>query len=151
MNKKIVFITIIFLILNQCGYSSLYKNIEDQKYNFEIISLDGDIKMNSIIKTTMNRYSNDNSKNKLKIKIFTRFSKDDLSKDKAGDTTQFIIKSRIEFQIINKDNKRIFFEEETKIKNINNKFELKEYEDSIKNNFVTSKIDEFIVKISTLK
>ena len=151
MNKKIIFLTLIFIIFNQCGYSSLYKNIKNQKYNFEITSIDGDREMNSIIRTTMKRFSNDNSKNKIKINVFTEFSKNDLSKNKAGEATQFLIKSRIEFQIINKDNKRIFFEEETKIKNINNKFELKEYENNIKNNFVISKIEEFVMKLSTLK
>ena len=69
MNKKIIFLTLIFIIFNQCGYSSLYKNIKNQKYNFEITSIDGDREMNSIIRTTMKRFSNDNSKNKIKIEI----------------------------------------------------------------------------------
>ena len=151
MTKKILLITLMFFIFSQCGYSSLHKSMKDQKYKFELTSIDGDTEMSSIIKTRMNKFSNDNSKNKLEIKVFTKFDKSDLSKDKAGNTTQFVIRSSIEFEIINKKNKKIFFEEETRIKNISNKFELKEYENNIKNNFVTSKIEEFIAKLPTVK
>ena len=71
---------------------------------------------------------------------------------KKGEATNYLIKTKIEFNLINVDiNETFLFQEETKTSSINNKFEFKRYENKILSNFINSKIEQFILKLSSVK
>ena len=83
------------------------------------------------------------------MKIQTQYQKDILTKNKKGEATNFAIKTKIEFKIVNTIKDQIFsFEEEIKSTAIDNQYELKKYENSIQNNFIKSKLDELVLNLS---
>ena len=105
--------------------------------------------MNDIVNIQIKRFSNNNSKNKLDLKISTFYEKNILSKNKKGEATKFLTKKTINFQIVNSEEDRNYsFNNETIIDNISDKFELNNYENSIIENFITSKIEVLILKLS---
>ena len=149
MKKKIFPLLIIFLFLQNCGFSPIYSVQNKTNFKLNIIEINGDNKINDILKIQVKRFSNKTSENKLDLKIFTYYEKNILSKNKKGEATKFLIRKKISFEVINPEYKKNYsFSNETTINNINDKFELNNYENSIIENFISSKIEEFVLKIS---
>ena len=104
--------------------------------------------MNNLVNINIKKYSNKISTNSINLKIDTNYKKNIISKNKAGEATSYLIVTGITFQVIDLEKPNIFtFKDETKLSNINNKFELRNYENSIKNNFISSAIEKLILKI----
>tara|TARA_B100000676_G_C17613573_1_gene598066 strand:- start:148 stop:600 length:453 start_codon:yes stop_codon:yes gene_type:complete len=149
MKQKLLIIITIFFFLQNCGYTPIYSDNQDKKISINIIEIGGNDDMNNIVSRSLKRYSNNSSEKIYDLKISTDFKKIALSKNKKGEITNYLIISKISFEILNDENSRVYnFEDETKIENINNQFELKKYEKSIKTNFINLKIEELILRIS---
>ena len=149
MKKKFIYLLVFFLFFQNCGYSPIYSVQNKKNFKFNIIEVKGSNKMNDIANIQIKRFSNNNSENKLDLKIFTFYEKNILSKNKKGEATKFVINKTINFQIINSEKgKNYSFNNETIINNISDKFELNNYENSIIENFVSSSIEELILKHS---
>ena len=150
MNKKTLVIILLFLFLQHCGYSPIYTNVKNLDYKLNIISISGDKDINNLLRTHIQRYSNLTNKKSLNLNIKTDYVKNVLSKNKEGKITNYLIKSRIEFELIDSiDNKNFIFEDEIKAASIDNQFEFKKYENTIKNNFVNSAIEQLILNVSS--
>ena len=74
MRKKILII-ISFLILSQCGYSVVNYN-DLKQFNIESFNLEGENRLNRLIKKNIKYYSKDQSSNIFKINIKTLKKKD---------------------------------------------------------------------------
>ncbi len=149
MKKKYNLLIILILFLNHCGFTPIYDNQEKINFKFNIIDIKGDDEMNNFLNLQINKYSSKDTVKEIDLNIVTNFKKSILTKNKAGEATSYLLVAEIKFDVVNSTNKRKFvFKEETKTKNIENKFELKKYESVIKNNFVSSKIEELILRLS---
>lgn len=149
MKKKFIYLLVFFIFFQSCGYSPIYSIQNKKNFKFNIIEVKGSSKMNDIVNIQIKRFSNNNSKNKLDLKISTFYEKNILSKNKKGEATKFLTKKTINFQIVNSEEDRNYsFNNETIIDNISDKFELNNYENSIIENFITSKIEVLILKLS---
>ena len=149
MKKQIFIFIILFFFLQHCGYSPIYSNVDNIKFNFNVIEIQGDQNMNNIVSSQIQKYSNNSEAKTYDLKIRTQYQKDILTKNKKGEATNFIIKTKIQFKIVNTNKDQVFsFEEEIKSTAINNQYELKKYENSIQNNFIKSKLDELILNLS---
>ena len=149
MRKKFLLFFIFFFILQNCGYTPIYSEFKNQKFKFEIVSIDGNERMNNLTNVQIKNFSNQLSDNLLKLKIKTDYQKIILSKNKSGKATNFLLRKKIEFETLNLEkNQKLSFSEDTKTTNMDDKFEMKTYEDSIKTNFISSSIKNFILKIS---
>ena len=152
MKQKLLIIITIFFFLQNCGYTPIYSDNQDKKISINIIEIDGNDEMNNIVSRSLKKYSSNSSEIIYELKILTDFKKDALSKNKKGEITNYLIVSKISFEVLNNQNRKIYnFKDETKIANISDQFELKKYEKSIKTNFINSKIEEFILRISNLQ
>ena len=150
MNKKTVFIILLFFLLQNCGYTPIYKNVKNLDYKLNIVNISGNYDINNLLTTYIQRYSNQSDAKNLNLNIKTEYIKNVLSKNKEGKITNYLIKSRIEFELIDsKNNKNFIFEDEIKAASIDNKFDFMKYENSIKNNFVNSAMEQLILKISS--
>ena len=149
MKKKFTYLIVIFLFLQNCGYTPIYSVQNKKNFKFNIIEINGSNRINDIFDVQIKRFSNNNSTNERDLKISTYYEKNILSKNKKGEATKFLIIKKISFQVTNPEYKKTYsFNSETTINNINDKFELNNYENSIIENFVSSKIQEFILKLS---
>ena len=149
MKKKFILIFIVILSLSSCGYSPIYYNTDIKTFKFNILKLIGDEEMNNIINLEFKKISDENAKNTLDLNINTEYVRSILSKNKEGKATSYSLYNEITFEIINnKKNQTFLFNEEIKTENMNNEFELREYEKTLKNNFIKSKIKELILQLS---
>ena len=150
MNKKTVVIILLFFLLQSCGYTPIYKNIKNLDYNFRILNITGNNDINNLLTTYIQRYSNKSDNENINLNIKTEYVKNVLSKNKEGKITNYLIKSRIEFEIkSSKNDKNFIFEDEIRAVNSDNQFEFKKYENTIKSNFVNSAMEQLILKISS--
>jgi hypothetical protein len=149
--KNIILISLLFFIYS-CGYTSVYKNLQNQDFNLIITDLQGDRDMNNLIKNQINLYSNKDSINKFNIEIDTKYDKSVLTKDSAGLVTDYELSVNSTFTVyFDQKSKKLTFSETINIKNRTDTFEQDAYERNIKKNFASSFRDKLISEILTLK
>ena len=149
--KNIILITFLFFIYS-CGYTSVYKNSNNQDYKMEITEMIGDRELNNLIGNQINLYSNKNSLNIFNLIIKTKFEKLVLSKEKTGSVTNYELNANSEFIIsFGEKSKTITFTETININKKTDTFEQDLYEKNIKRNFASSIREKLISEIATLK
>ena len=146
-------ITLIFLLLflYNCGYTSVYKNQETQDFAINVTELKGNREMNNLIKNQINLYSNKNSIKIFNIEINTDYEKTVITKDSAGNITDYTLAATSTFTI-NLENltKTVQFTESINIKNLSDTFEQNNYEKNIKRNFASSLREKLISEILSI-
>ena len=153
--KKILIFYILFLFISGCGYTSLYKNndIKNILLNFDIIETTGDNDINKSIINSLKYYSDDKVTKLIRIKINSSYSKSSISKDKKGKTTAYAIVVTTNFNLIKKDEatKKIIITEKININNIDDVYELKNYELKIKKDISRSIVRQFVERMHLKK
>lgn len=149
--KHIKFYIVFFLILNACGYTPIYKGLNEVDFQIEIANSSGDRYINNRIKNDINRYKVNGKTNKTiyKINIDSKYEKTSISKNLAGDDTSYELKvtTVVDINSVN-FNDKIIFTEKFNMNNIGDDFEEKEYEETIKDNFAKSISNKLISRIS---
>ena len=151
MNKFFKHIFIFFFIVN-CGYQPIFSG---KKVNFGIENLnyDKNNKIDSAINQNLKNYKNLENKDKiLDLEISSKINKVTTSLDDRGDPKSFRLELEIN-TIFKKDNKLLnqksFFKSHD-YNNSTNKFNLKKYEDSIKESLISKITEEIIIHILSL-
>ena len=154
MKKNYLLLIVIFFFFQHCGYTPIFSGNNNKDYNFylNIINVEGDNDMNKIVVNKIKRLSKNSATTKFDLNINTFYKKNILTKNKEGKATSYSLIKNIEFEVINSDKpKKYIFQKETKTSTMLSEFELKRYENSIKNNFINQKIEELIYKLSGIK
>ena len=150
MIKKILIIFILPFLFQGCGYSTLYSNNNDKNINIEILGTKGDQEINNYILHNLKKYTGKKGET-YSININTNYSISEISKNLEGsvDNYQLVVLTQFEVESINV-NKTISIKEEIKINNLNNNFEKRNYEKSIKKNFSNSITNRLILQLNAL-
>ena len=148
---KNITLILLLLFLYNCGYTSVYKNQETQDFAINVAGLRGDREMNNLIKNEINLYSNKNSIKIFNIEINTDYEKTVITKDSAGNITDYTLAATSTFTI-NLENltKTVQFTESINIKNLSDTFEQNNYEKNIKRNFASSLREKLISEILSI-
>ena len=151
MIKKIYPILII-LIFTSCGYTPIYNSPNKSDYKINIIEKSGNKLINNLIISEIKGISNPQSNTIFNLKINTVFEKIIVSKDVKGTVSDYQLILRSNFVITKGDTKEtISFVEKQNIKNTSDIFEQKNYENTIKRNFVTSLVRKLNLELLTKK
>lgn len=149
--KKIIIITFL-LILNNCGYNPIYTNSSIEDIKIVISELKGDKEFSNKIYQELKPYLNSNSEKEYKLIINTSFTKIILTKDSTGEPSNFDMTAKVTIEVNNETlQNTLSFSENLKIKNNDNSFEQKEYEDMVKNDFAKSIKEKLITKLKILE
>ena len=151
MIKKI-YPLLIILILTSCGYTPIYNSSNKSDYKINIIQKSGNKLINNLIISEIKGISNPQSNTIFNLKINTVFEKIIVSKDVKGTVSDYQLILRSNFVITKGDtNETISFVEKQNIKNTSDIFEQKNYENTIKRNFVTSLVRKLNLELLTKK
>ena len=149
MIKKI-YPLLIVLILVGCGYSPIYNSSDKSDYKINIIEKSGDRLINNLIVSEIKSISNSQSNTIFNLKVNTVFEKIIISKNAKGTVSDYQLILKSNFVIIKGDNSEtISFVEKQNIKNTSDIFEQKNYENTIKRNFVISLIRKLNLELLT--
>mgnify|MGYP001295379717 FL=1 len=151
MHKNLIFI-VLLIFLSNCGYSTVYKNNSVSNINIIIVEMNGNREINNRINSRLKKYYSNETENIFRIKMNTILNKEIISKDATGKITNYELQAISSFQInYNKKNVSFTFKEKLNIKNIEDSFEQRKYENVVKNNFASSIQEKLILKLKTIK
>ena len=148
--KKIITILAFFLLFN-CGFEPMHsKKKMDRSYNFTInnITFSGENMINQYLKNNLKNYINIEKKPiKYNLIVNSSSTKKTTTKNKKGSPEAFSMEITVNVDIYKTENliNQITFKENFAYKNKSTRFELKQYEKSIKKN-LTSKLSEDIIE-----
>ena len=145
------FILIFLFLFSACGYSPVYKGISESNFEIDIQNFSGDSYINNGIKNSLLKYSQRGNSGKIlfKLDISTEYEKKSISKNLAGESTSYELRVTSSVSI-NSDtiNDKIIIIEKFNMTSIDDDFEEKEYENTIKNNFANSISRKIVTTIS---
>ena len=154
MFKK-TFLICVFLFITSCGYEAMHSMKNLSKYDFSIksVNLSGDRDVNLTIEQRINNYMLDKKSRQFTLNINSSSTKEILAKNAAGDPTSFENTTSIDVQVYMADGLKGTFEIEKKFKynNISNKFDLDNYEQSLKQNLAETITNELLFKLSNFR
>ena len=149
MLKKIFFIILLLNLLNHCDYKPVYS--QQNKVDFKIIitSFTGDKEINDLISTTLKRNSKINSNKILNISFDTKYMKNILARNTAGTITDYQANVIREFTIEKENNSENFsVNEKFNFQKMTDKYEEKNYEQTIKKNLASSISQKLILRLA---
>ena len=146
------FFIILILLLNNCGYSPMYSSTNKTNFYLKEINLKGDEFIIKEVTNNLNNFSQNNSEKNISINGKITYTKNSQTKNLAGDTTQYRLNALSEFSLKTANKEINFsFNESFDMKNFDDEFEEKNYENSIKKNFAGSISSRILLQISRLK
>ena len=151
--KKIILL--LLLLLSSCGYEAIHSKKNSVNYSFSVSELNfaGDRAVNLKIKEKLNNYAQAKKDKDFILRISSTSEKIILAKNTTGDATSFknSISINIEVLMNNKFKSNFIILESFNYNNISNKFNLKKYEEEIKNNLAEVASDKLIFKLSNIQ
>tara|TARA_B100000963_G_scaffold219806_1_gene191618 strand:- start:1800 stop:2255 length:456 start_codon:yes stop_codon:yes gene_type:complete len=149
MIKKISFIILLLNLLNHCEYKPVYSNQNKVDYKIIITSFTGDKDINNLISTTLKRNSKENSSKILNISFETIYSKDTLARNTAGTITDYQANVITKFTIKKENSSENFsVNEKFNFQKMTDKYEEKNYEQTIKKNLANSISQKLILRLA---
>ena len=137
MIKKNTLLIFLIFILSSCGFTPIYLKNTNVNFSIEQVNYTGDRELNNFLKTNLDQYRNEKSNNKIYIEANSIYKKIILSKNKAGEVTNYQLEAEVLF-LIKSSNKKIRITEKKIIDSMDDKFEEARYERTIKQNFASS-------------
>ena len=146
--KKILLI--LLFLLSNCGYQPLYSNKNINEFVFKEIEIRGDKNINrSLISST---FIKKDTQNYVYDKIILENNKSivETSKDSKGVPESYRMTINLEITIINNEKiiKEKGFSEAFSYKNLDNKFDLYEYEIDVQNDIIKKITEELIIYLN---
>ena len=157
MNLKKIITTLSFLILLSCGYEPIYSNKQiNNNYNLSIntINYTGDNKVSQILKNKIKKILNKEKKSTgLNLNLNSKLEKVVTSKNKKGNPIRYSIEIIINLEVFKSGvlKGKTNLAEKFEYNNKSNKFDLKQYEENIKDNLIAILSDEIIRYLYSLK
>jgi outer membrane lipopolysaccharide assembly protein LptE/RlpB len=149
MNK--ILLILFLLLLNSCGYTSIYKNQKSNNFQININEMSGDSAFNSYIRNELKLFSNSNPNEIYDITLNSNYQKVVISKNTSGVATNYNISADVKVNLsLNGKVINLAFNENINIKNNSNSFEQNNYEKSVKRNFASSIREKLIIKLLEL-
>ena len=147
MIKKNIIILFLIIFLTNCGFTPVYIQNNNANFSIEQINFTGDRELNNFLKINLNQYKNQKVDNKIYIETVSTYKKIILSKNNAGEVTNYQLEAEVTFSI-KPINKEIKITEKRIIDSMNDKFEEARYERSIKQSFALSIANKLSSKLS---
>ena len=150
---KKIFLVLIIIFLNSCGYTPLYSSKES---NYKVISLNKNLNnsLTSYIQNSINALSNDNAEKSLNISFEYNEKISIILKNSKGDPTKNRLNVAINLSLFDIDNNLITsreFSESFEYRIDDNKFNLKQYEKNIKFNLVEDITNQILIFLASVK
>ena len=136
IRKNIIFLSLIFFLTN-CGFTPVYLKNTNVNFSVEQVNYTGDRELNNFLKTNLNKLKNEKNDNKIYIEANSIYKKIVLSKDSAGEITNYQLEAEVIF-LIKPLNKKIIIKEKKNMNSMDDKFEEARKERLIKQSFASS-------------
>ena len=147
MLKKFVLFIILVLLNSGCDYTPIH-SIKTNNTEIKIINMSGDKEINNYLSKELEKKSKTSSE-KIEVIINTNFSKRVLAKDTKNSATDYELQVIGNFELKKDDkSKSIKITEKFRYKNLNDNYEQKNYEKTVKLNLAQIIISKLNLRIN---
>ena len=145
---KILKYTFLLIFITGCGYTPIYSNLNNNNINIQVEKVNGNKNINKLIVQKLSRYQSENSEKVYNVKINSDYEKLILTKNAAGNATNFRLSVKIQFITNINDNMEEFkFTEKFDMKKGDTIFEEEKYENNIINDMINIIVQRFISQL----
>ena len=133
---RLIISALLLLFTASCGYE-VVKNSSQLNYSINQLDIKGDNQINSILnKKLINRKNLGNISKSLKLSLITGSKTNTTSQDSMGNASSYQLTVDINILVITNDGREFekLFTKNTNYNNLNSKFELRQYERTLKKN-----------------
>ena len=149
---KKIFLVILILLLNNCGYTPIYSSKDS---NFKIVNLNSNVNnsLTNYIKNSISVFSNEDSDKKLNISFNLKENVSVILKDSKGDPAKNRLTITVDVSLFDTNKNLVAsnsFSESFQYNIDDNKFNLKQYEKNLKFSLVeqiSQQIIEFLTNV----
>lgn len=150
MLKNFIIILIFSFFVNNCGYTPMYSTNNEINFNFTKININGENELGDLIESNLKRYTNNEIQKEIELEINVIYNKLSQTKDAAGKTTEYLLVAKVECNILSEGKeKKILIKKDFVMRNMDEEFEEKKYETTIKQNFAYSIVNRLVMQLST--
>jgi len=150
---KSIFILLVFFIYGCSGYESVHK-IEKKKFSIVALNLHGDKKISQYLKRNFRKYEKiDGTNRSYKIETNSSIKKNIKSKNRSGVTLNYSLDISVDLIVFEGEKilgKKVF-SKSVNYSNLDNKFELNQYEKLITKNQSKKIIEQINQYINSIK
>ena len=145
---KILRYTFLLIFITGCGYTPIYSNLNNKNINIQVENVNGNKKINKLIVQKLSKYQSENSEKVYNVKINSDYKKLILTKNAAGNATNFRLSLKVQFITKINDNMEEFkFTEKFDMKKGDTIFEEEKYENNIINDMINIIVQRFISQL----
>lgn len=149
---KNLILIILFIFLSNCGYVPIYKDLQNANINIFVQKSEGEENINNLLISKLKAYNAKETKNNYVIDMNSVYTKTVISKDSAGNAVDIELNLKVEFTLyFNEKSQKFTLTEKFNIKNTSDVFEMNNYENVIKNNFILSIKNKLIMKLLAIQ
>ena len=133
---RLIISALLLLFTTSCGYE-VVKNSSQLNYSINQLDIKGDNQINSILnKKLINRKNLENISKSLKLSLITESKTNTTSQDSMGNASSYQLTVDINILVKTNDGREFekLFTKNTNYNNLNSKFELRQYERTLKKN-----------------
>ena len=129
--KKILFIFIVFM-LSQCGYSPIYKDVNNTNFSISLDKINGNRNINNKIKSKLSGYVLNDANKYFKVNLNSDYKKNIVAKDTTGAATEYKLIIETTFYVSSENFQReLNYKESFNMQSFSDKLEEQDYEESI--------------------
>ena len=152
MKNTLFKISLILFFLSNCGYSPIYSVSNKNEININIVSLQGDKNINNLLFNKLRNYKKEKSDKNYQVKIISKYDKKILTKNTAGDPTNYRLILDVDLIAIQNENRiEINFDESFDMKKGDTTFEEETYEKQILQNMINSIVSKFVSRLAEIQ
>ena len=145
---KLIKSFLLLIIISSCGYTPIYKNIDNLNFKINIVEKNGDRDTNNQISSNLYKYSFGNHEKVFDIKLIQNIQ-NILTKDTTGAATEYQIVIDVIFGIkSNNSDMTLKYSESFNLQNISDKLEEKNYEKDLSSNSINIITQKLILNLS---
>jgi|TARA_B100001142_G_C14152478_1_gene585111 hypothetical protein len=151
MKNRFFGLILIFIFLNGCGYQAIYSQKDSPKIHIKTINLEGDKKINRKILLLTNLKNQNSGSPPYNLKLNSSKNVKVIAKDNSGKATIYRTTITVFFSLEFKNEiyKQKKFESNTSYNNMENSFDLSQYQKTIEGNLINKIAQEITIFIST--
>jgi len=149
---KSLILLILYFFLSNCGYVPIYKDIQNASINISVQKSEGEENINNLLISKLKAYTAKKAEKNYVIDINSVYTKKVISKDSAGNAVDIELNLIVEFTLyFDEKIQKFSLTEKFNIKNTSDVFEMNNYENIIKNNFILSIKNKLIMKLLAIQ
>ena len=152
MTNKLLILILSSIFIFSCDYEPIYSKKREANFSIEKLSFEGNREINNYINQRLNKYKDTEAEKKISIKTISSYSKQSQSKNTSGTTTRYNLEASVDFIITTENStSNINIIKDFIMNNLDDEFEEKKYEDTIKDNLSESIVNELLLYLPRIK